>query len=109
MMRQAMKRMGIQQEVVEDAEEVLIRCSDREIVITNPQVSKVVMMGQVTYQVVGEVVERSLDTTPDISDEDIATVVEQTGCSEETAKRVLEETKGDLAESILKLKEDKKG
>ncbi|MFH1505937.1 MAG: nascent polypeptide-associated complex protein [archaeon] len=102
-MRQAMKRMGIQQQAI-DAKEVIIRLEDREIVITNPEVAKVNMMGQQTYQIVGEEHERSLDTTPDISEEDVQTVVDQCGCSEKEAKKAIEDAKGDLAEAILKLK-----
>ena len=102
MMKQAMKRMGIKQEEI-DASQVIIKLSDRELVIDNPQVSKVNMMGQNTYQVVGEAEERSLDTTPEIDEEDIKTVVDQAGCSEEDAKAALEETKGDIAEAIMRL------
>ncbi len=32
-------------------------------------------------------------------------VAEQTGCSEEAARKALEETKGDIAEAIVKLEE----
>lgn len=104
-MKQAMKRMGIQQQDI-DAKEVIIRLEDKEIVISNPQVSKVNMMGQDTYQIVGEEEERSLDSTPDINKDDIKTVMEQAGASEEQAKAAIEEAKGDLAEAIMKLKKD---
>ncbi len=104
-MKQAMKRMGIQQQEI-DAKEVIIRLEDREIVISNPQVSKVNMLGQETYQVVGEETERSLSSEPDISDEDVKTVVDQTGASEDEARKTLEQTKGDLAEAVMKLKKE---
>jgi len=104
-MRQAMKRLGIQQEEI-DAKEVIIRLEDREIVISNPSVSKVNMMGQETYQVVGEEHERSLDSKPEISEDDVATVAEQAGVSNEQARKAIEEAKGDLAEAILKLKKE---
>ena len=87
-MKQAMKRMGIQQEEI-DAQEVIIRLEDKEIVISNPSVSKVNMMGQQTYQIMGEENERALDTKPEISDEDIATVAEQADVSEEKAKAAI--------------------
>lgn len=106
MMKQAMKRMGIKQEEIDDAEQVIIKCTDREIVIDSPQVSKVNMMGQDTFQVVGEISERSLDTTPSINEDDIATVAAQTGVSEEDAKEALEEAEGDLAKAILALQKD---
>jgi len=103
-MRMAMKRLGIQQQEL-DAKEVIIRLEDREIVISNPQVSKVNMMGQQTYQVVGEEHERSLGSDPEINDEDIETVMAQAGVSRDKALKAINDSKGDLAEAILKLKE----
>ena len=104
-MQQAMKRMGIQQTDI-PANEVIIKQDDKELVISNPQVAKVSMMGQETYQVVGEAVERSISTEPDISEDDIKTVMDQASVDEETAKKAIEESKGDLAEAIVKLTED---
>jgi nascent polypeptide-associated complex subunit alpha len=103
-MRMAMKKLGIQQEEI-DAKEVIIRLEHKEIVISNPNVTKVNMMGQDTYQVVGEESERSISSDPEISEDDIATVAEQAGVSKEQALKALQEAKGDLAEAILKLKE----
>jgi len=103
MMKQAMKRMGIKQEEIEDATEVIIKCSDKEIVITDPQVSKVNAMGQETFQVVGNIEERKLDTTPEINEEDIKTVMDQANVDEETAKSKLDETSGDIAKAIMEL------
>ncbi|MAG07976.1 nascent polypeptide-associated complex protein [Candidatus Woesearchaeota archaeon] len=104
-MQQMMKRMGIAQVEV-PANEVIIKQDDKEIVISDPQVSKVNMMGQETFQVVGTINERAISTTPEINEDDIKTVMEQTGADKEKVKEVLEETKGDLAEAIIKLKEE---
>ena len=103
-MQQMMKRMGIAQQEI-DAKEVIIRCEDKEIVITNPQVSKVNMMGQQTYQVVGEEQERELDTTPEINEEDIKTVAEQAKVDEEKAKEAIQKAKGDIAQAIMDLQD----
>ncbi len=103
-MKQAMKRMGIQQEDIQ-AEQVIIRLSDAEIIIDNPSVQKVNMMGQSSYQVSGEEQLRSISQEPDITDEDIKTVSEQANCSLEKAREALEESNGDLAEAIMKLSE----
>ncbi|MBD3209465.1 nascent polypeptide-associated complex protein [Candidatus Woesearchaeota archaeon] len=105
MMKQAMKRMGIQQQEIA-ATEVIIRAPEKEIVITEPNVTKVNMMGQDTYQVVGEAQERATDTNPTISEEDVQTVKDQAGVSEEQAKEAIAAAKGDLAEAILKLQGD---
>jgi nascent polypeptide-associated complex subunit alpha len=104
-MRQVMKRLGIQQEDI-PAKEVIIKTDDKEIVISNPQVAKVNMMGQPTWQVMGDAQERAISTEPDISEEDVKTVMEQAGCSKDEAEKAIKEAKGDLAEAILKLKED---
>lgn len=98
LMKQAMKRMGIKQEEIR-ASEVIIKTADKNIVIRNPQVAKVNMMGQDTFQISGDITE-----TSGISEDDVKTVAEQAGVSEEKARAALEESKGDLAEAILKLK-----
>ncbi len=95
----AMKQMGIQTIEIPSTE-VIIKTSDGELVISNPQVSKVSMGGQETYQIVGHAEERSVEK---FSKDDIQMVVDQTGCSEEDARKSLEET-GDIAEAILRLK-----
>jgi len=101
-MQQAMRKLGIQQVEI-DATEVIIKTPEADLIIKNPQVSKVNMMGQQTYQIVGEVEER--ERKVEINEDDIKTVAEQTGVSEEEAKKAIEETNGDLAEAILKLKQ----
>ena len=97
LMKQAMKRMGIKQVDI-DASEVIIRTPGKDIIIRNPQVAKVNMMGQETFQVSGDIVE-----VTGISEDDVKTVASQAGVSEEKARKALEEAKGDLAEAILKL------
>ncbi len=96
---QAMKKMGIKQEEI-SADEVIIKTQDKEIVISNPQVMRVNMMGQESFQITGEVSERSAER---FSREDIKLIMDQTGSTEEQAKTALEET-GDIASAILKLK-----
>ena len=95
--------MGIKQEEI-DAREVIIKTSDKDIIIKNPQVSKVNMMGQESFQISGDIEEKELSSEPSTNEEDIKTVMEQTNCTEEEAKAALEEAQGDLAEAILKLK-----
>lgn len=104
-MQQAMKKMGMKQEEI-DAEEVIIRCDGKNIIISNPQVSKVIMMGQVSWQVTGQAREESLDTSVEITSEDITTVMEQAGVSKEEARKAIEEANGDLAEAILSFQDD---
>ena len=99
-MQQAMKRLGIQQEDIE-ATEVIIRCPDKDIIISQPSVARVNMMGQKTFQISGEAHERPHDTAPDISPDDVKTVMEQASVDEQTAKDAISRHKGDLAAAIL--------
>ncbi len=100
-LEKAMKQMGMQMSQV-DAEEVIIRTPDKEIVITEPEVSRVNMMGKDTFQVSGNVTEREREEE-DFSDEDVEMVMDQTGASEEDVRSTLGETH-DLAETIMQLK-----
>lgn len=102
-MAQAMKKMGISQQEV-DATEVIIKTPEKELVISNPQVSKVNMMGQETFQIIGEVEERAVSSEPEINEEDVKTVMEQTGVSEEEARKAISRNDFDLAKAIIDLK-----
>ena len=101
-MQQAMKKLGMEQESI-DAYEVIIRMPEQDLVFKNPEVSQVNMMGQDTFQIVGDfdVVQR--ETLPSITQEDIEIVMQQTNVSKEEAKSAIEKAKGDLAEAILML------
>lgn len=92
-----MKRMGIKQEEI-DALEVIIKCKDKDLIIRNPQVSRINMMGQQSLQITGDIEEAAPFT-----DEDVKMVAKQAGVSEEKARAVLTKTKGDLAEAIVSL------
>ena len=104
--QKAMKRLGIKQEEIK-AEEVIIRTRDKDLLIKNPHVSKVNMMGQETIQVVGEIIEinknKRIEINDIISEDDIATVVGQTNCTKKEALESLQESRGNLAEAILRL------
>tara|TARA_Y100000310_G_C20326011_1_gene643024 strand:- start:75 stop:398 length:324 start_codon:yes stop_codon:yes gene_type:complete len=97
--KQAMKKMGIKQENI-DAHEVIIKTSDKNIIIRNPSVQKVNMMGEDSFQISGQVSEES-----PINEDDINTVMEQASCSKEKALEALEKSNGDLAEAIMSLQE----
>ena len=101
-MQKAMKRLGIKQEEI-DAEIVIIKTADKDLVIKNPHVSKVNMMGQETFQIVGDITEVNKDQNMEISEDDMSTVMERTNCSKEKALEVLQQSNGNLAQAILKL------
>jgi nascent polypeptide-associated complex subunit alpha len=105
-MEQMMRKMGIKQEEIE-AEQVIIVCSDKKIVIDNPSIQKVNMMGKESYQISGDESEESLEEESEepaeISEDDIQTVMEQTQSSKEDALQALQDTNGNIAEAILLL------
>ena len=55
-----MKKMGIEQKDLEGVTEVIIRFSDREWIISNPQVGVVKQAGSESYQVSGTKTERQV-------------------------------------------------
>jgi len=105
-LQKAMKRFGVQQTDVR-AIRVVVECEDYNLVFESPQVAKVSMMGQESWQVVGTPVEVAKDDTPKVSDEDVQTVVEQTRVSADDAKAALLKNKGDIAKTIMELSDGK--
>ncbi len=98
-MQAMMKQLGINQEEI-DAERVVIEKSDgSRIVIENPNVQKIKMQGQESFQIVGDVREEDSG----VSEEDVKLIMEKTGKDEDEVRRVLEEAGGDIAEAIVKL------
>lgn len=95
-----MKQLGIEAEEIQ-AEEVIIKGLDREIVIRNPKVTKIKAKGEESFQIIGKVEEKV-----SIKEEDVGLVASKAGISKEEAKKILEETKGDLAKAILMAKKN---
>lgn len=96
----AMKRLGIQQEELE-AHEVIIKLADRELVFSDPHVTKVNAMGQVSFQITGTPEERAKETP--ITEEDVKTVMGQANVDRERALAAIKKHHGDLAAAILDL------
>lgn len=99
-MKQMMKKLGIKQEEIE-AEAVIIR-GPQSYIIHNPEITKINMMGQESLQVAGRLEPYE---EPATNEDDIQTIMDQSGCSKEAARKALEENKGDIAAAILSLKE----
>ena len=102
-MERQMKKMGMKMEELEGAREVIIRFDEKELIIENPSVSLMNVMGQETYQIEGKAREVELEYEVEIPDEDVEMVANSAGVSEDKAREALEECKGDLAEAIMKL------
>ena len=99
--QKAMKRMGIKQEEIE-AHMVIIKTAGKDLVIRDPHITKMNMMGQESLQIAGDIEE--VDTSKaEINDDDIATVMEQANCSKDDAINALQESSGNIAEAIMKI------
>ena len=99
-MKGMLKSMGIDVDELEGVKDVVIHAQDKDIIISNPQVAIMDAKGVRTFQISGEVIERSLLMIPD---SDIELVVAQTGVAPEHAKAALVDANGDIASAILKL------
>ena len=114
-MKQMMEQMGIDMEDI-DAEEVIIRTPDEELVFTDAEVQLMAAQGQKTYQVVGEPESRergeggSDDSATEesgddnvVDADDVEIVAMRTGVDEDTAREALEDNDGDLADAVDQL------
>ena len=116
-MKQMMEQMGIDVTEIE-ADEVIIKTGDEEIVFDGAQVTRMDAQGQETYQIVGEPETREAgagasavestsepaDSGPaEIPDEDVTIVAGRAEVSESDAREALEATDGDLAAAIDRL------
>ena len=99
--KQMMRKLGMSQEEI-DASQVIIKCSDKNIIINNPSVSKIRMQGMDNFQISGNISEESLEKF-EITDEDVKTVMNQANCSKEDALEALKHSEGDIAEAIISL------
>jgi nascent polypeptide-associated complex subunit alpha len=100
-MKKLMRQFGIKMEEMEGVKEVVLKLEGKEIVLKDPVVTVMIVQGEKTYQIVpgSEEVREVIE----IPEEDIELVMEQAGVDRETALKALKETKGDIAEAILKL------
>ncbi|WP_049889147.1 nascent polypeptide-associated complex protein [Natronolimnohabitans innermongolicus] len=112
-MEQMMQQMGIDVEDI-DAEEVIIRTDEYDLVFNDAEVTKMDARGQETYQVIGspEQVEAGsagasgagdADAGSAIPDDDVELVATRAGVSEDEARAALEDVDGDLAAAVESL------
>ncbi|MDD1750469.1 MAG: nascent polypeptide-associated complex protein [Methanothrix sp.] len=111
-MKGMLKNMGIDIDELENVSEVIIRMSDKEIVITNPSVAIMDAHGTRSFQISGDATERAVSSAGqetaaeipiEIPDSDVQLVAAQTGANLQEAEAALLEAKGDLAAAIMKL------
>ncbi|AJC71678.1 MAG: nascent polypeptide-associated complex protein [Thermococcus sp.] len=102
-MKKLMRQLGIKMEELNGVKEVVLRLEGKEIVLKEPAVTVMVVQGEKTYQVIPK--SEEVREVLEIPEEDIQLVMEQAGVDRETALKALKETKGDIAEAILRLTE----
>ncbi|WP_058996820.1 nascent polypeptide-associated complex protein [Haloarcula sp. CBA1127] len=118
-MKQMMEQMGIDMEDI-DAQEVIIRTPDEELVFDDAEVQLMEAQGQKTYQVVGEPESRELgsgegsaaasvddadesESDSGVDEDDVELVAMRAGVDEDTAREALEANDGDLADAVDEL------
>jgi nascent polypeptide-associated complex subunit alpha len=96
-MQAMMKQMGIAQEEI-NAKRVVIEKEGENIIIENPNVVKIKMQGNESFQITGDVSSEE----EGISMDDVKLVMEKTGKSEDEVISALEKNP-DIAEAIIEL------
>jgi len=100
-LQRMMQQMGIKTEKI-DANRVIIEKEDEKIILNNPSVVKMQAQGETSFQITCE----SVEVKPVIPAGDVDLVMKQANVSKEQAASTLEETDGDVAEAIMKLKKE---
>lgn len=104
-LKKMMDRMGIKSTEI-DAVRVVIEGRESDIVIEDPQVMQITAQGSTSFQISGNATEKPKEQPKvEIGDDDVKMVMEQAGSGDEaSARKALEESNGNIAEAILKLK-----
>lgn len=101
-MRSLMAKMGIKSSEIA-ATKVTIELEGKQIIVSNPQVTRIEAQGVLSFQVTGDVSE--VDSyKAEITEDDIKTVSDQTGITDQKRVRdALEAENGDIAKAIIRL------
>lgn len=100
-MKAAMRKMGMKMDAIENVEKVVVYTPQGNYIFENAEVVGITMQGQTSYQLTGDV--RFEEAEAVIPEDDVNLVAAQTGKSADEARAALKESKGDIAEAILKL------
>lgn len=93
-----MSKLGISQKEI-PAKRVIIEGEDNNIIIENPNVIKIDVHGEQSFQISGDIRQEEQG----INEEDIKQVMEKTGKTRLEAEVALKSSNNDLAEAILNL------
>jgi len=111
-MQAMMKQMGIKQEEIDSSKVIIEKSDGGKVVIENPNVVKINMQGNESFQITGDVREGEGESDGEsgeseaeeegFSEDDIKMIMEKTGKPLEAVKESLDKT-GDIAETIMEL------
>ena len=103
-MQAMMKQMGIKQDDIEASRVVIEKIDGSKIVIDSPNVVKIDMKGQESWQITGEAREESNEESNEgFTEEDIRLIMEKTGKDYDKCKDALSRNEGDIAQCIVEL------
>ena len=102
-MRRMMDKMGLDMTEIPNVQEVIIKTDKKEIIIPKPSVTEMKSKENSIFQVIAESFEEKELEVQIFSEDDIMLVCQQANCNEEQARDALAESKGDIAQAILKL------
>jgi nascent polypeptide-associated complex subunit alpha len=107
-MKAMMAKMGIKSTEI-PASKVVIESEGKSIIISSPQVTKIEAQGSVSFQISGDVSEQEDKVVMEITADDIDMVSQSTGIADkERIEQALKEENGDIARTILRLKNEPK-
>jgi nascent polypeptide-associated complex subunit alpha len=102
-MRRMLDKMGLEMKDMGEIEEVVIRTETKELYLIKPQVVEMKGKDSTIFQVVATDIEERQKEVPSLREEDVVLVTQQASVSKDRAVQALTDSKGDLAQAIIKL------
>lgn len=104
-MQQMMKQMGMSQESLNATKVTIETLTGQTLVFKNPDIQKIRMKGQETFQLSGKYETVLPKAIISISSDDIEMVSESAKVSKEIAEKTLKQVDGDIAQAIVNLEQ----
>ena len=99
-----MERMGLNMNEIKEVKEVVIVTREKEIHLEKPSVYEIKAKEARVFQITAEQITEKTTAVPKFTEEDVSLVMTSANVSRERAFTTLEETNGDIALAILRLK-----
>ncbi|MCL4328293.1 MAG: nascent polypeptide-associated complex protein [Candidatus Thermoplasmatota archaeon] len=107
--KRMMAQMGIKSTDLTDVKKVIFEGAATNIVVTDAAVMKVEAKGEVYFQVSGKISTEEKKAAkkqePEVSQEDVTLIMEQTHVNREKAVEALKKANGEVAQAIIDLME----